>query len=485
MLHLLVTIVAASRLPKSFFWGGAVASYQVEGAFDEDGRSPSIWDTFSKLPNKTIDGSTGDVSIDQYHRYQEDFNILKDLGADTYRMSISWSRLIPGGIAGTQINSKAVQHYRNVFDALLKLNIEPYVTLYHWDLPQVLHDSYGGFLDTEKFNRDFEYYASTCFELFGDQVKNWMTFNEPHTYCKLGFGGNGIHAPGRCSNRETCPEGDSGTEVWRCGHSTLIAHANAVNIYRKQFQAKQKGKIAIVINSDWLEPLTTSQADKDAANRGMDFMLHWLVDPILGNGDYPKSMKRQLGKRLPQFTKEQSLLLRGSVDYIGLNHYTSAFVSANKSSIIPKTDLDGHTVTSRVDINGTLIGRRAKSSWLYGVAWGFKKLLVHIKNRYNNPELIITEQGWSTADYDDEAIHDTSRVQYYQSYLESMVSAMLEEGCNIKGYFAWSLCDNFEWAQGYTERFGIVHVDFHTQKRTIKDSARFLSDYFNRIRSTY
>ncbi|KAJ2988941.1 hypothetical protein HDV02_005259 [Globomyces sp. JEL0801] len=301
---------AYRKLPADFTWGSATAAYQVEGAFDEDGRTASIWDTFSKQEGKVIDGSNGDVAVDQYHRYEEDAALLNKFGAKAYRMSLSWSRILPEGKKNSPINPLAIAHYRKVFETLLAKKVVPWVTLYHWDLPQCLQDEYDGFLNTDRLVEDFNYYAEVCFKEFGDLVKNWMTFNEPHTYCKLGFGYDGPHAPGRTDDRSRHTHGDPGTEVWITGHTTLLAHATAVNTFRTKYH-HQNGRISIALNSDWFEPQTNDEKDVAAATRRLDFMLGWFADPIYLSGDYPISMKAQLGDRLPRFTPEQSKLVLG------------------------------------------------------------------------------------------------------------------------------------------------------------------------------
>ena len=247
--------------------------------------------------------------------------------------------------------------------------VEPYVTLYHWDLPQCLDDEYGGFLNTERLVEDFNYYAETCFKYFGDKITKWMTFNEPHTFCKLGYGYTGPHAPGRCDNREFCRFGNPSVEVWKCGHSVLLAHAKAVQTFRTIYKPLHGGEISIALNSDWFEPYSSDEKDVAAAKRRVDFMLGWFADPIYKNGDYPESMRLQLGDRLPTFTEEEKLLIKGSADYFALNSYTSMWVKDSGLEKAELQDLDGNNIATEYGIDGILIGPKGEASWLFDVPW--------------------------------------------------------------------------------------------------------------------
>jgi len=282
-----------AAFPPGFLWGTATASYQVEGAWNIS-RGLSIWDTFSHTPGKVANGDTGDVADDNYHRYLQDIAQMKNLGFKNYRFSISWSRLFPTGVFPP--NPVGFQHYSNVIDALLANGIEPFVTLYHWDLPQ---DFPGTWLNPDIVGH-FADYAQAAFAAFGNRVKHWITFNEPLTFTVQGYDA-GIHAPGRCSDRSICPAGNSSTEPYLAAHHVLLAHAQAVSIYRRLYQRQQGGIIGITLNSDWAEPYTNSNADMTAAERRLEFQLGWYADPIF-KGDYPQSMKAIVGNRLPQFS---------------------------------------------------------------------------------------------------------------------------------------------------------------------------------------
>lgn len=283
-------------LPKDFIWGAATSAFQVEGATHIDGRKDSIWDTFQRLPRKISRNESADVSANHYKLFPEDIRLMAKYRMSAYRFSLSWSRIIPNGHAGSPVNQLAIDHYNRVLDMLLSNGITPLVTLYHWDLPQTLQESYGGLTNVELFTKDFVYYADVVFKAFGDRIKYWMTFNEPHTYCILGYSSGGPFAPGRCSDRSKCFEGNDSTEPWLCGHATLLAHANTANLYRIKYAKSQKGKISIVLNMDWSEPLDwSSESDQQAAQRKRDFDLGWFADPIYKTGNYPESMRKQLG----------------------------------------------------------------------------------------------------------------------------------------------------------------------------------------------
>lgn len=379
-----------NALPSDFLWGTATAAFQVEGAVSEDGRTPSIWgkaililDTYQNTPGKIFGGQTANISADQYHRFKEDIKLMKSYGVGVYRMSISWTRylsfnrrLIPGGVFGSDVNPLAIAHYNKVFDALLAAEIIPFVTLYHCkiffnlgDAPEILDSHYGSLLDPEQFSFDFSWYAEAAFQNFGDKVKNWLTFNEPHTQCIVGYSA-GAHAPGHCDDRSRCSTGNQATEPWLCGHSQLLAHAYAAKLYRTSYQKAQGGKISLALNMDWAEPLTSSKEDIDAAQRNIDFNLGWFADPIYKTGKYPESMRQQLGDRLPRFTREQSEMLLGSCDFFGLNHYSSSFIS-NSNTTVYNND-NGNAISSKFDTNGTLIGPQGQPSWLHNVPWVFK-----------------------------------------------------------------------------------------------------------------
>jgi len=463
-----VTESATLTFPDGFLWGSATAAYQIEGAAHEGGRSSCIWDTFSRTPGKVKNGDTGEVACDHYHRFKEDVKMMKELGLPAYRFSISWSRLLPSGRG--EPNLEGMNFYNSLIDELCANGIKPLVTLYHWDLPQCLQDEYGGWL-SRRVIEDFEHYSSVCFKAFGDRVKSWITFNEPWCSTVLGYA-NGEMAPGR--KEAPC------TEPYLAAHHIILAHARSVHRYRSDFQATQRGQIGITLNMDWREPLTTSEADRAAAQRALDWQLGWFADPIW-KGDYPESMRRRCGDRLPSFTEDEKALVKGTSEFFGLNHYSTAYVSAPEGKAKTKSmwgnvQEGGYFDDQEVQLQDDPRWGRTDMDWGV-VPWGLKKMCEYIQQEYS-PQggIVVTENGCAVADDDlNVAKNDVFRVEFLQGYIAQMHKA-IQNGADVRGYFAWSLMDNFEWALGYSKRFGIVHVDYQTQKRTLKASAKMLSE---------
>eukprot|EP00624_Nannochloropsis_granulata_P003078 evm.model.NODE_25690_length_16931_cov_16.617329.2 len=492
-LLLSVNAGSSSPYPSDFAWGAATASYQVEGAYNTDGRGMSIWDTFSHIPGKTANGDNGDVADDSYHRYKEDIKLAVEMGLTHYRLSISWSRIMPDG--KFPLNPKGLAYYNDVINTLLAHNIEPFVTLYHWDLPQALANDPKGASEGDKlFGKgwldasiadDFVTYAEVCFLQFGDRVSNWLTFNEPLTFVNMGYSA-GIHAPGRCSGCSL--GGDSATEPYIVAHNVLRAHGKAVARFRQLKEASPHlldGKIGITLNCDWAEPFTSSQEDKDAATRYLEFQLSWYADPVFF-GTYPASMVALVGDRLPKFTAEESAQLKGSWDFFGLNHYTSTYVRkpdfpAPLPGMGGSWGADSYTAQTATSIDGVQIGALADSGWLHVVPWGFRKMLNWVAERYGNPGIYVTENGCDVPNESQltlaEALDDQFRIDFYKGYLGNMAEA-IKDGVKVNGYFAWSLLDNFEWADGYSKRFGLHYVDYTDNlKRYKKASAKWYHDY--------
>ncbi|KAF9728805.1 hypothetical protein PMIN06_005994 [Paraphaeosphaeria minitans] len=471
-------------LPADFLWGAATAAYQVEGGAKQDGKGPSIWDEFSHREPSVTSGEDGDVACDHYNRLAEDIALLSSYGVDVYRFSICWSRLIPLGGRNDPINEKGIDFYNALIDGLLAHGIKPAVTLYHWDLPLELHTRYGGPLNTPEFQADFEHYARLCFSRFGDRVKQWITFNEPYIVSLFGYH-SGILAPGH----STKTGHDSTTEPWRVGHSLILAHAAAVQTYATDFLPSQKGAISIVLNSDFYEPYdAASEADNEAAQRRLEFYVGWFGDPIYLGTDYPESMRKQLGSRLPQFTEADQELLKKTAPhntFYGMNHYTSQFARARST---PPTDDDhtGNVEESTTNSEGVEIGPLSGVSWLRVTHKQFRKLLNWAWNRYKRP-IYITENGCPCPGENsmslEQAVDDQFRVRYFGLYIDAISQAINEDGVKVAGYYAWSLMDNFEWAAGYTIRFGITHVDFATGTRTPKRSATYLKESFQKRRT--
>ncbi|XP_015966064.1 cyanogenic beta-glucosidase isoform X1 [Arachis duranensis] len=479
-----------SAFPHGFIFGTASSSYQVEGAANEGGREPSIWDTFThKYPGKIYDGSNGDVAVDEYHHYKEDVEAMKDMNMDAYRFSISWSRILPKGRLSGGVNKEGINYYNNLINELLAKDIQPFVTIFHWDLPQALEDEYGGFLSPKIVN-DFQDYAEVCFKEFGDRVKHWITFNEPWSYSNHGYA-KGSYAPGRCSAWQnlSCTGGDSGTEPYIVTHHQLLAHAVAVNVYKTKYQASQKGLIGIALNCYWMVPLHDTELDKLAAQRALDFMLGWFMEPMT-KGDYPSSMRSLVGSRLPKFSSYQSWLLRGSFDFIGLNYYTSYYAAdAPELSKAKPSFLTDSLIALTNEYNGIPIGPKGASDWLSVYPEGIRNLLFYFKSNYNNPLIYITENGIDELNDPtlplEEALADKTRIDYYSIHLQYIQTA-IKGGVNVKGYFAWSLIDNFEWDHGYTVRFGIYFVDYENGlKRHPKKSAIWFKNLLQREVPTY
>ncbi|CAD6232408.1 unnamed protein product [Miscanthus lutarioriparius] len=456
--------------PKGFVFGTAASAYQVEGMAHKDGRGPSIWDAFIKIPGEIANNATADVTVDEYHRYKEDVNIMKKMGFDAYRFSISWSRIFPNGTG--KVNWKGVAYYNRLINYMLKIGITPYANLYHYDLPEALEVQYGGLLN-RKVVKSFADYADFCFKTFGDRVKNWMTFNEPRVVAALGYD-DGKFAPGRCTK---CKAGNSATEPYIVAHHLILSHAAAVQRYRQKYQITQKGRIGILLDFVWYEALTNSTADQAAAERSRDFHVGWFLHPII-YGEYPKSVQKIVKERLPKFTADEVNIVKGSIDYVGVNQYTAYYVrdqQPNATTLFSySSDWHAEFVYER---NGVPIGPRANSDWLYIVPWGLYKAVTYVKEKYGNPTMFLSENGM-----DDpgnvtvaQGVHDATRVAYYRSYISKLKEA-IDGGANCVGYFAWSLLDNFEWKLGYTSRFGLVYVDFKTLRRYPKSSAYWFRD---------
>lgn len=448
-----------NNFPENFTWGSATSSYQIEGAADEAGKGPSIWDAFCTVPGRVAKGDRGDRACDHYHLMREDVLLMKAMGLKAYRFSIAWPRIMPSGKG--QVNAEGLQFYDDLINELLDQGIEPWITLYHWDLPLALQMEEDGWLNAEIADY-FEAYARICFARFGDRVKHWITLNEPWVVAILGYG-MGTFAPGRTSK----------SEPYVAGHNLLRAHAQAVRCYREEFQAQQKGVIGITNNCDWREPLTNKKEDVAAAERALEFFLAWFADPIY-LGQYPKSMVDRLGDRLPQFTKEERDLLLGSSDFFGLNHYTTLFAADAQGNLQVSAVYGNGGLSEDQDVNLSVDPNWKKTAMGWAVVpWGCQKLLTWISDRYDAPDIYITENGCAYADAPVEGkVRDNERIAYYEGYLNACHDA-ISNGIKLKGYFAWSLMDNFEWASGYAKRFGLHYVDFDTLERIPKASANW------------
>ncbi|MCJ1253642.1 hypothetical protein MMC24_001454 [Lignoscripta atroalba] len=471
-------------LPSDFLWGFATASYQIEGGANEDGRGPSIWDAFCKIPGKIADGSSGDVACDSYHHIDEDIALLKQTGAKAYRFSLSWSRVIPLGGRNDPVNEKGLQYYVKLVDGLLAAGIVPMVTLFHWDLPDNLDKRYGGLLNKAEFVADYTNYARVVFKAMGSKVKHWITFNEPWCSSILGYS-TGLFAPGHTSDRAKSPVGDSSREPWIVGHHLLVAHGSAVKVYREEFKAKDGGEIGITLNGDWVEPWDSEDPeDVEACTRKLEFSICWFADPIY-HGHYPASMVSQLGDRLPSWSDEDIALVKGSNDFYGMNHYCANYIRHRTGTPEPE-DFLGNLETLFENKEGKVIGPETQSFWLKPYPLGFRRLLGWLSERYGHPKIYVTENGTSIKGENDlpaeQIVNDDFRLEYFRDYINAMADAVKEDGVDCRAYMAWSLMDNFEWAEGYETRFGVTYVDYEGgQKRTPKKSAKEIGKIFDAV----
>ena len=450
------------KFPDNFLWRSATSSYQIEGAHDKDGKGPSIWDAFCTVPGRINNFENGNIALDHYHRFEEDIQLMKSEGLKAYRFSIAWSRVMPDGKGA--VNEKGVEFYSKVIDKLLENDIEPWITLYHWDLPLALQMENDGWLNP-KMPEYFRAYADLCFDRFGDRVKNWITHNEPWVVAILGHG-HGVFAPGRKSN----------SEPYQVAHHLLLSHAEAVELYREKY-SHQKGQIGITNNFDWREPLTDSEEDQAAAERARLFFVGWFADPIW-LGDYPQVMKERLGERLPVFTPAQKQKLIGSADFFGLNHYTTQMVSHQEESVTRESDIAGNAgLAEDQSIRLSQLPEWPLTQMSWGVVpWGCRKLLEWLDKRYGHPPIYITENGFACDDkLENGEVNDQDRLSYYEGYLHACHEA-IENGVDLRGYFAWSMFDNFEWASGYIPRFGLNYIDYETLERIPKASVKWLKE---------
>ena len=432
--------------PQGFLWGSATASYQVEGAVKEDGRGPSIWDVFSHTPGKTHNGDTGDVADDDYHRYKEDIGIMHNLGLKTARFSIAWPRIFPQG-AG-QPNPKGIDHYKKVVETMLQAGVTPYCTLYHWDLPEALQKK-GGWEnpDTAKAYGDYAGYVASQ---LGDTIHHWMTMNEIRTFTELGYG-NGMHAPGL----KVGPK-----RLAQLTHYAVLAHGLGVQAIRAH--AKGQAQVGFAENASPTCPILSNYEQIKAAHSAYQEENAQYLNVIM-TGKYTPAYLKKLGPNAPHFTDAEMKIISSPVDFVGLNVYQPTWVRADSSqetgySLVKNPKSYPHMASPWLDIG---------PSALY---WS-PTLAHHI---YGIKTLYITENGASSTDTvaPDGQIYDTDRTMYLRNYLIELHRA-IRGGAPVKGYFLWSLLDNYEWADGYDKRFGITYVDFKTQKRIPK-----LSSYF-------
>ena len=439
--------MTVNPFPKDFTWGVATAAYQVEGAASEDGRGPSVWDTFSKKPGAVFEGHTGDVACDHYHRYKEDVALMKTLGAKSYRFSVSWTRLLPEG-TGTP-NPKGFDFYNRLLDELAKANIHPMCTLFHWDFPEALYKR-GGWL-----NRDvadwFADYVALVADKLGDRVKLWVTQNEPQCYIGMGLR-DGVHAPG-----DKLKDG----QYLLAAHNSMRAHGKAVQALRAH--TKPDSKIGYVLSTQLTQPASEMPGDVEAARQAVfavrdrnQWNNSWWMDPVL-LGHYPEDGLKLYGKDLPSFPAADLTEMKQPIDFIGMNIYKADTWRQGKDGKPEQVPTPPGYPRSGVDWQPISPG------CMY---WGPR----YFHEKYKLP-MSITENGLSTRDqiFLDGKVHDPQRADFMHRYLMELGRA-LREGLPITGYYAWSILDNFEWSDGYKQRFGLVYVDYQTQKRIPKES---------------
>ena len=424
-----------------FIWGVATSAYQIEGATAVDGRGASIWDTFCRLPGKVADGSTGDVACDHYHLWQEDLDLVAGLGVNAYRFSIAWPRILPQGRG--RVEGRGLDFYDRLVDGLLERGLLPFATLYHWDLPQALEDA-GGWPNRETAYA-FAEYADVVTERLGDRVHSWATLNEPWCSAHLGYV-VGEHAPGRTCRREGL----------QASHNLLLAHGLALPKMRSNAPRARHG---IVLNLNPAYPASDSERDAAAARRYDGFFNRWYLDPLL-RGNYPEDVWEGYGEDAPRVEPGDLEVISAPLDFLGINFYSRALV-ANGHGEWPAVEW----VAPRAPVT--------EMGWEV-VPQALEHLLLRLQRDYSPlPDIHITENG---AAYTDELVggrvDDRERIAYLEGHIGALEKAR-EAGVPVKGYFAWSLLDNFEWAHGYGKRFGLVHVDYENQARTLKESAHW------------
>ncbi|XP_078446555.1 beta-glucosidase 22-like [Wolffia australiana] len=469
--------LSRSDFPPEFVFGASTSAYQVEGVVNEDGRGVSVWDTFSHSGG-TRDGSNGDVTADGYHHYKEDVKLMSEIGLEGYRFSISWPRIIPNGRGA--VNKKGIEFYNNLIDELISHGIQPHVTLFHYDLPQVLEDEYGGWL-SPKIIDDFVAFADICFNEFGDRVLHWTTFNEPNIL-SIGAYSEGIFPPKRCSQPfgfVNCTAGDSTTEPYLVLHNFLLAHASVAELYRTKYKEIQNGFIGINIYAFQFYPKTNSAADIAAAQRAIDFWCGWVLHPVIF-GDYQETLKERVRSRLPHFTKDQSRFLKGTIDFIGINYYSSLYVSviAEKSQLDAEDFFGDMGVQISVSKDSTA-GEEFNPEFLPVDPDGLESLLLALASRYGNLPIFVHEHGIGTS-YN-KTVDDPERVDVIRRSTQNVLSA-IRGGSNCKGYFVWSFLDVFEIITGFITRYGLYYVDFEdkSRKRQPKLSALWYKDFLKK-----
>lgn len=435
------------KFPPLFVWGAATAAYQIEGAWNADGKGESIWDRFSSDPRHIEDRQDGRLTCDHYHRWPEDVALMASLGLRAYRFSVAWTRILPQG-AGA-VNEAGLKFYSDLVDALLAQGITPYITLYHWDLPQALQEA-GGWAQRSTIDA-FLRYVSVVVGRLGDRVKHWMTFNEPwvHAFCGHQFA---VHAPGLADLKTTL----------QVAHHLLVAHGRAVPLIR---QAAPGAQVGIVHNLEWIEPATSSVDDAAAAQRHDGAYNRWFLDATQ-KGRYPGDLWAWYGDLVPRVQPGDMETIAVATDFLGVNFYTRRLIAHDPAG----RGTNGRSFLAVQQVYRPWVPRGHFDEWELNPD-GLHKLLLRLRDEYGNPTVLITENGTSLPDVvgADGQVHDAVRTRYLARHLAALWEAQ-REGARVTGFFAWSLLDNYEWGFGFTKRFGLVHTDYATQKRTVKDS---------------
>jgi beta-glucosidase len=435
---------SSGSFPADFVWGAATSAYQIEGAVDEGGRGESIWDRFSATPGKIANGDTGRVACDSYHRHAEDVRLMRELGLTGHRFSIAWPRVLPDGRGA--VNEAGLDFYERFVDELLSSGIEPFVTLYHWDLPQALEDL-GGWPERSTVDAFVEYVDVVASRL-GDRVRHWITQCEPWVVSRLGYG-SGEHAPGRASE----------AEALAAAHHVLLSHGRAAEALRA---ASSQARVGLAIDLVSFHPATGSAADAEAVARSDALRNRFILDPVL-RAHYPSEVLEDSPDALPPIEEGDLRSIATPLDFLGVNYYTRLVVRADPAGGPPQT-------TRVAGAQRTQMGWEVYPDGLY-------ELLVRLRDEYGVPELYVTENGAAFADrLVDGVVDDPRRVSYLQGHL-SAVEHAIADGVPVRGYFVWSLLDNFEWTFGYSRRFGIVYVDFETLERIPKASYGWYRDF--------
>jgi beta-glucosidase len=439
---------AEGRFPEGFLWGAATSAYQIEGSPLADGAGAGIWHLFSHAPGRTANGDTGDVACDHYRRFPEDIALMRRLGLRAYRFSLAWGRILPQGRG--RVNQAGLDFYSRLIDSLLEAGIKPCVTLYHWDLPAAL-DELGGWLNPGIAGW-FAEYASVAFRTWSDRVDFWMTLNEPWVVADAGYL-HGVHAPGHRSLREAP----------LAAHNLLCAHGDAVGVFREGYA--RGGRIGLVVNLEPKEAATQSPGDLAAAERAHQYMNRQYLDPIF-LGRYPEAMAEIFGQAWPEFPPADFERIRRPVDFLGVNYYTRG-IMRHDESVRPLCA----SYVRRPEALYTDLGWEVHPESL-------TRILRWVKDTYGEIPIYVTENGAAFPDPPAaaaEPVSDPFRVEYYRGHLRA-ARAAIAQGVDLRGYFAWSLLDNFEWSAGYSKRFGLVHVHYPTQTRTVKASGILYRD---------